>query len=475
MSNYLKFFIDGRWVDPLVPKTIEVVDPSTEESFATISAGSAHDVDRAVAAAGRAFQTFSRTSKEERVALLDRIISVYLRRLDEVGEVIQREIGAPVSLARTSQAAVGVDHFRSAMKALQALDFVTWLGDTRIVKEPIGVVGLITPWNWPINQIALKVAPALAVGATIVLKPSEISPLSAILFAEIIEEAGAPPGVFNVINGDGLTVGEAISAHPGIDMVSFTGSTRAGVRVAKAAADTVKRVCQELGGKSANIILPDADLVVAVTKAVAAAYSNSGQSCAAPTRLLVPHEFKEKVYQIARDAVERLRTGKPSDPLTDLGPLVSRVQFDRVQQFIQIGITQGARLIAGGLGRPADLDCGYYVRPTVFGDVDPDHIIARDEIFGPVLCILTYRDEEEAIALANDTVYGLAAHIQSADVAHALRVAGRLRVGQVYINYARWQADTPFGGYKRSGNGREEGPIGLNEYLETKAILVDQV
>ncbi|MCX5578446.1 aldehyde dehydrogenase family protein [Kaistia terrae] len=474
MSNLLKFYIDGQWVDPVTPNTIDVINPATEEAFATISLGSAADVDKAVKAARAAFPAFSATSKAERLALLKRVAEVYASRLDEIGDTIRQEIGAPTTFARDAQAGVGVAHLESAIKALEELEFESWQGTTRIVKEPIGVVGLITPWNWPINQIALKVAPALAVGSTIVLKPSEISPLSAILFAEILHEAGVPAGVFNLVNGDGATVGEAISAHPDIDMVSFTGSTRAGILVAKAAADTIKRVSQELGGKSANIVLADADLKDAVSKGVAGAYLNNGQSCAAPTRLFVPESRKEEAYAIAREAAEAFKVGDPSDPATQLGPVVSQVQFDRVQRLIEAGIAEGARLITGGPGRPNGLNRGYYIQPTVFGDVLPSHSIAREEIFGPVLSILTYRDEEEAIELANDSIYGLAAYVQAGDRDRAAVIARRLRAGQVSINYPGWDSSAPFGGYKRSGNGREGGPFGLHEFLEVKAILGDQ-
>jgi aldehyde dehydrogenase (NAD+) len=474
MSNLLKFYIDGQWVDPVTPNTIDVINPATEEAFATISLGSAADVDKAVKAARAAFPAFSATSKAERLALLKRVAEVYASRLDEIGDTIRQEIGAPTTFARDAQAGVGVAHLESAIQALEELEFESWQGTTRIVKEPIGVVGLITPWNWPINQIALKVAPALAVGSTIVLKPSEISPLSAILFAEILHEAGVPAGVFNLVNGDGATVGEAISAHPDIDMVSFTGSTRAGILVAKAAAETIKRVSQELGGKSANIVLADADLKDAVSKGVAGAYLNNGQSCAAPTRLFVPESRKEEAYAIAREAAEAFKVGDPSDPATQLGPVVSQVQFDRVQRLIEAGIAEGARLITGGPGRPNGLNRGYYIQPTVFGDVLPSHTIAREEIFGPVLSILTYRDEEEAIELANDSIYGLAAYVQAGDRDRAAVIARRLRAGQVSINYPGWDSSAPFGGYKRSGNGREGGPFGLHEFLEVKAILGDQ-
>ncbi|HVJ52039.1 MAG TPA: aldehyde dehydrogenase family protein [Aliidongia sp.] len=471
MSHELQFYIDGAWVDPVTPHTIDVIDPSTEEAFTRISAGSKADVDRAAAAARAAFPAFSQTSKAERLALLKRVLEAYKARYDDVAAALSREMGAPAKLAQTSQAGMGVAHLTKMIETLESFEFDELRGKTMVTKEPIGVVGLITPWNWPINQIVCKVAPALAAGCTMVLKPSEIAPINAIIFAEVMHAAGVPKGVFNLVNGDGPTVGEAISHHPDIDMVSFTGSTRAGILVAKAAADTVKRVHQELGGKSANILLPDVDLKHAVSKGVGGCFGNSGQSCNAPTRMFVPADRHEEALEIAKAAAATFRVGPPSAPETMLGPVVNQVQFDKIQKLIQSGIDEGATLVAGGTGRPEGLNRGYYVRPTVFGNVRPDMTIAREEIFGPVLSILSYQSEEEAIRLANDTVYGLAAYVQSGDNAHARKVASKLRAGNVYINYPAWDAGAPFGGYKQSGNGREYADFGLEEFLEIKGIV----
>ncbi len=471
MDNARKFYIDGAWVDPVVPAFLDVIDPSTEEAFEQIAVGSAADVDRAVAAAKAAFPSYAQTSREERLALLERVLEAYKARYEQVAQTLSREMGAPITLARNAQAAIGVGHLAQMIKTLREYPFDEIRGGTLITREPIGVCGLITPWNWPINQIACKVAPALAAGCTMVLKPSEIAPLNAILFAEALHEAGVPKGVFNLVNGDGPTVGAAMSAHPDIDMMSFTGSTRAGILVAKAAADTVKRVSQELGGKSANILLPDVDFQTAVTKGVAGVMNNSGQSCNAPTRMFVPAARQEEVSAIARAAASRFRVGDPQNEATQLGPVVSRVQFDKIQDLIQSGIDEGAEVLAGGTGRPETLNRGYYVRPTVFAGVTQDMRIAREEIFGPVLSILTYEDEEQVIRMANDTVYGLAAYVQSADLDHARRVAARMRAGNVHINYPAWDGAAPFGGYKQSGNGREYADFGLEEFLETKAVI----
>ena len=467
----LKFYIDGAWVEPTTPATLGVVNPATEEVFARISLGSAPDVDRAVAAARRAFPAYAATSVEERLRLLRRIVEGFRARLPELARTMTLEMGAPITFATERQATVALFHFEEAVRVLERYRFEERMGSGIIRREPIGVCGLITPWNWPLNQVGSKVAPALATGCTVVLKPSEIAPLSAMLFAEIVHEAGVPAGVFNLVNGDGPTVGEAIAAHPGIDMVSFTGSTAAGVRVAKLAADTVKRVAQELGGKSANIILPDADLRAAVTEGVHASYTNAGQNCQSPTRMLIPRAQREAAFEAAREAVGAVRLGDPLDPASTMGPLVSGAQFEKVQDFIRSAIDEGATLVAGGPGRPAGINHGYYVRPTVFGDVTPGMRIAREEIFGPVLSIMNYDSEDEAVDIANDTPFGLAGFVQSRDPARARAVANRIRAGRVYINGAAFDRSLPFGGYKQSGNGREFGVFGFEEYLEVKAIL----
>ncbi|WP_175747658.1 aldehyde dehydrogenase family protein [Burkholderia ambifaria] len=468
MRTSQQSYIDGQWVDPADAKSIDVIDPSTARPYAQLRIGGAADVDRAVGATKQAFDAYSRWPVGERVALLRRVLEIYQRRYDEVAHTISQEMGAPIAFARAMQAAVGTAHLEQTIRALQSFRFSTQTDSLLVSHEPIGVCALITPWNWPINQIVCKVAPALAAGCTMVLKPSEIAPFSAVLFAEILHEAGVPPGVFNLVHGYGHEVGDALSRHPDVDMVSFTGSTRAGVEVAKAAADTVKRVHQELGSKSPNLILPDADIDDAVARGVRSCFSNSGQSCNAPTRMFVHVDQLAAAEAAARAEAARTVVGDPRSPETDIGPVVSRTQFDRVQQLIQRGIDEGATLIAGGPGRPDGLGDGFYVRPTVFSNVTPDMTIAREEIFGPVLAIMTYRTEDEAIALANDSVYGLAAYVQSKDLDRARRVAARLRVGNVHINYPPWNPAAPFGGYKRSGNGREYAEFGLVEYLETK-------
>lgn len=468
MRTSQQSYIDGQWLDPADAKPIDVIDPSTARPYAQLRIGGAADVDHAVGAAKRAFDTYSRWPVDERVALLRRVLEIYQRRYEEVAQTISQEMGAPIAFARAAQAAVGTAHLEQTIRALQSFRFTTQTDSLLVSHEPIGVCALITPWNWPINQIVCKVAPALAAGCTMVLKPSEIAPFSAILFAEILHEAGVPPGVFNLVHGYGHEVGDALSRHPEVDMVSFTGSTRAGVEVAKAAADTVKRVHQELGSKSPNLILPDADIEDAVTRGVRSCFSNSGQSCNAPTRMLVHADHLALAEQAARREAERTVVGDPRSAETGIGPVVSRTQFDRIQHFIRLGIEEGATLVAGGPGRPDGLGDGFYVRPTVFSNVTPDMTIAREEIFGPVLAIMTYRTEDEAVALANDSVYGLAAYVQSKDLEQARRVAARLRVGNVHINYPPWNPAAPFGGYKRSGNGREYAEFGLVEYLETK-------
>ncbi|HHX4057742.1 MAG: aldehyde dehydrogenase family protein [Burkholderia contaminans] len=468
MRTSRQSYIDGQWLDPADAKPIDVIDPSTARPYAQLRIGGTADVDRAVGAAKQAFDTYSRWPVDERVALLRRVLDIYQRRHEEVAQTISQEMGAPIAFARAAQAAVGTAHLEQTIRALQSFRFSTQTDSLLVSHEPIGVCALITPWNWPINQIVCKVAPALAAGCTMVLKPSEIAPFSAILFAEILHEAGVPPGVFNLVHGYGHDVGDALSRHPDVDMVSFTGSTRAGVEVAKAAADTVKRVHQELGSKSPNLILPDADIEDAVMRGARSCFSNSGQSCNAPTRMLVHADHLALAEQAARREAERTVVGDPRSPETGIGPVVSRTQFDRIQHFIRLGIEEGATLVAGGPGRPDGLGDGFYVRPTVFSNVTPAMTIAREEIFGPVLSIMTYRTEEEAVALANDSVYGLAAYVQSKDIERARRVAARLRVGNVHINYPAWNPAAPFGGYKRSGNGREYAEFGLVEYLETK-------
>ncbi len=471
MQKHLQFYIDGRWVDPAEPKLLEVMNPATDEPIAQIALGSAKDVDVAVAAARRAFETYSRTTREERIDLLQRIIASYQKRYDELATTISKEMGAPFWLSKAAQAATGLGHFNAALAILKNFDFEEQRGTSLIAREPVGVVAMITPWNWPINQIACKVAPALAAGCTIVLKPTEIAPLNAILFAEILHDAGVPAGVFNLVNGDGPTVGEALSSHPGVDMVSFTGSTRAGISVAKNAAATVKRVSQELGGKSANIILDDADLASAVAGGVRSCFMNSGQSCNAPTRMLVPASRHDEACEIARATAAQIKVGDPFAEGTVIGPVASTMQFKKVQGLIQQGIDEGAKLVAGGTGRPEGLSKGCYVKPTVFGGVRNDMTIAREEIFGPVLAIIPYKDDEDAIRIANDTPYGLSGYVSSGNLEHARKVAARLRTGNVHLNGAQMDFSAPFGGYKQSGNGREWGVEGFHEFLETKSVL----
>ena len=472
MQEHLKFYIDGEWVDPATPATLDVINPTTEAPFATISMGSAADVEKAVAAAKTAFESFSKTSVQERMELLGAILGEYTKRYDEIAAAISTEMGAPIWLSKAAQAATGQAHFATTLELLKTYAWEEKKGAYLLRKEPVGVCGLITPWNWPINQISCKVAPALAAGCTMVLKPSEVAPVNAILLAEILDAAGVPKGVFDLVNGDGPGVGEAMSSHPDIHMMSFTGSTRAGVLVAKAAADTVKRVSQELGGKSANIVLEDADLQTAVAGGVSQVMTNSGQSCNAPTRMLVPKAKHDEALQIAKAAAEGV---KPGDPFTDgtvIGPVVSEVQFEKIQGLIQKGIDEGATLVAGGTGRPDGLNAGYFVKPTVFGDVNNDMTIAREEIFGPVLSILPYETEAEAIEIANDTPYGLSGYVQSGSVDHAVEVASQIRTGNVHINGSGPDFGAPFGGYKQSGNGREWGELGFEEFLETKAMFV---
>jgi aldehyde dehydrogenase (NAD+) len=471
MREYLKFYIDGQWVDPATPgKTIDVINPANEDVCGRISAGTAADVDKAVAAARRAFETFSRTTREERLDLLQRVLAEYQKRFGEIANAITEEMGAPASLAQRAQAPIGMAHLATAIEVLKSYKFEEDRGPTRLVKEPIGVVGMITPWNWPINQIACKVAPALATGCTMILKPSEESPFSAVLWAEVMHAAGVPAGVFNLINGYGPEVGEAISSHPGIDMVSFTGSTRAGVAVAKAAANTVKRVAQELGGKSPNIMMPDADMAKSVAGGIAHVMQNSGQSCNAPTRMLVPADRMDEVIVIAKQVADSTTVGDPTGN-AQIGPVVNKTQWEKIQGLIQAGIDEGATLVAGGVGRPDGLDKGFYVKPTVFANVTNDMRIAKEEIFGPVVSILGYKTVDEAVTVGNDTEYGLAAYVSGTDMDKVKEVASRLRAGQVSINGAGGDMMAPFGGYKMSGNGREWGDHAFTEYLEVKAIL----
>ncbi len=449
---------------------LDVINPATEEVTGRIALGSAMDVDRAAVAARRAFPAWSQTSRDERIALLERVVEEYRRRSDDIAAAVTAEMGAPAKIALSAQVRSGLGHLQAAITVLKTFEFAEARGSTMIVKEPIGVCGLITPWNWPLNQIACKVAPALATGCTIILKPSEIAPFSACLFAEVLQAAGVPPGVFNLVNGDGPGVGAAIASHPDVDMVSFTGSTRAGVEVARAAAPTVKRVAQELGGKSPVILLDDADFPKAVAAVVRHIMGNSGQSCNAPTRMLVPEARMDEVAALARVAAESIVVGDPLGT-ADMGPVVSRTQWDKIQHLIALGIAEGATLVTGGTGRPEGLAKGYYVKPTIFAHVDSAMTIAREEIFGPVLSILGYRSTEHAIAIANDTDYGLAAYLWGADIDRARRVSMQLRAGRVGINGVGGDPLSPFGGYKKSGNGREWGDYGFAEFLEVKAVL----
>jgi aldehyde dehydrogenase (NAD+) len=470
VTHNRQFYIDGAWVEPLGPGLIDVVDPSTEEVFTQIAAGTAADVDRAVAAARRAFPAFARSSVAERRELLETIVAEYMRRYEDIAQAVTQEMGAPLSLSRGSQVGIGAGHLREMIRVLGEFTFEYMRGPTLITKEPIGVVGMITPWNWPLNQITCKVAPAIAAGCTMVLKPSEIAPVNAVIFAEVMHAAGVPAGVFNLVHGDGPVVGTAMSSHPDIDMMSFTGSTRAGILVAKAAADTVKRVHQELGGKSPNILLDDADFAAAVPSGVQHVFRNSGQSCNAPTRMLVPKARHAEAVELAREAARGVVAGDPRSENSNIGPVVSRVQFDKIQELIRAGIEEGAELVAGGPGLPDGVSRGYFVRPTVFAHVKPGMRIAEEEIFGPVISIMPYGSEDEAIAIANDTPYGLAAYVQAGSRERAREVGRQMRAGTVYLNTPEFDIGAPFGGYKRSGNGREWSVFGLEEFLETKGI-----
>ena len=470
MEHAEQFYIDGAWVAPHSAERLEVINPATEEAITTIALGDADDVERAVAAARRAFDSFAQTSRDERLALLDRIIEVYSSRMDDLSAAITNEMGAPGWLAQYAQVPAGLAHFATARKVLADFEFEEQRGNSLVVREPIGVCALITPWNWPLNQIACKVGPAIAAGCTMVLKPSEVAPLDAIILAEILHDAGVPAGVFNLVNGDGPTVGSALSSHPEVDMVSFTGSTRAGVEVARAAAPTVKRVAQELGGKSANIVLDDADLAAVIQRDIGGMCTNSGQSCNAPSRMLVPAGRMDEAAAIAAEAATTVTVGEPLAEGTRIGPVVSQAQYDRIQRLIEQGIAEGANVVAGGPGKPEGLDVGYYVKPTIFSHVTNDMTIAREEIFGPVLVLIGYEDDDDAVRIANDTPYGLSGYV-SGSTDRARAVARRMRTGNVHLNGAGPDFDAPFGGYKQSGNGREWGALGFEEFLETKAIL----
>jgi aldehyde dehydrogenase (NAD+) len=466
-----QFYIDGAWVDPVEPKDLKVINPATEEVAGVISMGSNKDVDRAVTAARRAFEEYSHSSPAERLALMERILAAYKAHYDEIAQAISIEMGAPITLSKGSQTGIGVGHISAMIEVLKNFKFEEMHGTVRLVQEPVGVCALITPWNWPMNQVAAKVVPALAAGCTMVLKPSEYSPFSAIVWAKVMHEAGVPAGVFNLINGDGASVGAPLSSHREVDMVSFTGSTRAGSEVARNAAASVKRVHQELGGKSPNVLLDDADFERAVTKSVLHVFQNSGQSCNAPTRMLVPAAKLAEVEAIAKRVAESVITGDPTSEKTNLGPVVSKLQFERVEGYIAKGIAEGAKVVIGGPGRPDGLTKGYFVKPTIFSNVRNDMTIAREEIFGPVLCILPYDNEEQAVQIANDTPYGLAAYVWSKDNLHARRIGARIRAGQVTLNGASGSMNTPFGGFKMSGNGREWGEFGLRDFLEVKAVI----
>ena len=469
--NLTKFYINGEFVDPSSKETLEIINPATEEEIGIVSLGSTLDVDKAVYSARKAFSVSSKLSKKDRLDILETIRENYKKRYRDVSEAIRLEMGAPVKLAEGAQTATGLGHLKTAMRVLEKHNFEYKHGDYIVREEPIGVCGLITPWNWPINQIVSKFAPAFAAGCSVVLKPSEIAPLSAMIIAEIIHESQIPPGMFNLVNGLGNVVGEAMSSHKDIDMMSFTGSTRGGVAVAKASATSVKRVSQELGGKSPNLILDDNSFNISITNGVIHVMGNSGQSCNAPTRMLVPKSRHDEALKIAKSALEKVKVGDPIDVNSDLGPLVSKNQFDKVQKLIKKGIEEGANLVAGGTGRPNGYDKGFYARPTIFGNVSNQMIIAKEEIFGPVLAIIPYDNLEEAISIANDTIYGLAAYITGEDREKCLEISRELRAGQISINYGSSGPSAPFGGYKQSGNGREKAEWGLTEFLEVKAIM----
>ena len=466
-----KFYIDGQWVDPIKDQTIDIINPANESVIGKLNIGNEQDIDKAVSAAKKAFSKFSISSVGERLELLTEVRDIFKKRFDDIVDAITTEMGAPVKLSRGAQAAVGLGHLKTAIRVLENHKFEYEFNGSIIRHEPIGVCGLITPWNWPINQTISKLGPCLASGCTAILKPSEISPLSANIIAEIMHEAKAPAGVFNMVHGLGPVVGEALSSHKDVDMMSFTGSTRGGIAVAQASAKTVKRVSQELGGKSPNIILDDNAFESSVKIGVEKIMENTGQSCNAPTRMLVPKNRHEEAMEIAKLVAENLKTGDPKEETTDIGPLVSDVQFDKVQRLIESGIQAGAKLVTGGAGRPNQLTKGYYVKPTVFGNVDNRMEIAQEEIFGPVLSIIPYNSEDEAIKIANDTQYGLSAYITGENSEKLREIGRKIRAGQVHINYGSGGTNAPFGGFKQSGNGREKAEWGLEEFLETKAIM----
>ncbi len=471
MHNLKKFYINGQWVEPNGSEVLDVFNPATDEVVSQICLGTQVDVDTAVDAAVLAFESFSKTDKAERIALLERIVECYAARAEELAIATTEEMGAPIGFSRQAQVMAGLGHIKVALSVLKKTDFNEVMGSTTVVKEPIGICGMITPWNWSLNQITCKVAPAIAAGCTMVLKPSEVAPRTAHIFAEILDEAGVPAGVFNLVDGDGPVVGAALSAHPKLDLISFTGSTEAGKLVSIAAAENLKKVSLELGGKSANIILDDADFTKVIKRSVKGVMGNTGQSCNAQTRLLVPEDRLAETIEIARAAAQSVRTGDPMAEDTAMGPVVSQLQWQRVQALIQKGIDEGAELIAGGVGLPDGLDKGCYVQPTVFAGVTPEMTIAREEIFGPVVSIMTYKSEEEAIAIANDSIYGLSGSVYSADLERAKAVAAQMRTGMVHLNGAPADAKAPFGGYKQSGNGREWGRYGMEEFMETKALM----
>ncbi len=471
MKQCDRFYINGEWVSPVEPQLMDIINPATEQVQGQVALGSKADVDAAVQAAKIAFASWSLSAREERLALFDRIIAVYEKRMEEMAQAITAEMGVAINMARDAQAPIGLTHFKTARQVLQNYSFEESLGSSQVIKEPIGVCGFITPWNWPMNQVACKVAPALACGCTVVLKPSELAPLSAQLFAEILDEAGVPAGVFNMVFGNGPGVGAAISEHPDIEMVSLTGSTRAGIQVSKAAADTVKRVALELGGKSANIILDDADFDDAVARGAVDCFRNVGQSCNAPTRMLVPAHLHDRAVAVVKAQAEATAVGDPLDENTDIGPLANAPQFAKVNDMVKQAVALGSELVVGGPGRPEGLTSGYFVKPTAFANVTNDMMIAREEVFGPVLAIMPYDSEEQAIEIANDSPYGLAAYVQSGDIDRARSVARKLRAGNVFLNGNNFDPNAPFGGYKQSGNGREWGEFAFHDFLEIKGVV----
>ena len=472
MLDKTKFYINGEWVNPSKKNDFDVINPSNEEVCAKITLGSSEDTNKAIQSAKKAFETWKETSKQERVAFLEKLLKIYNERYDEMTDAITTELGCPRDWCSANQTSSGASHIEDFIKRLKEFNFEPGFdkgSKNQILYEPIGVCGLITPWNWPINQIALKVVPALATGCTMILKPSEIAPLSGMLFAEMIHEAGFPPGVFNLVNGDGAGVGTILSGHKDVDMVSFTGSTRAGRLITKNAADTIKRVCLELGGKGGNIVFADS-YPDAVRDGIRNVMSNSGQSCDAPTRMLVERSIYERAVKEAADEANKIKVDLASKAGDHIGPVISKIQFDKIQSLIKSGIEEGAKLVAGGPDRPEDFKKGYFIKPTIFTDVDNNMRVAKEEIFGPVLSIIPFETEEEAIQITNDTEYGLGNYLQTSDKEKAKRVSRKLRSGIVYVNNQAADSGTPFGGYRQSGNGREGGSWGLHEYLEVKTI-----